>query len=497
MAAPSFRAMLLLALAICLRPSHAEPGSVSLSVCNAGKVDIDALIVKDGPVVRSHVVPGGCATIYAVGNGPPASAYVGFAFVDSAGQWGTARRLDLLPDLGLVAGRGIEVLSAADKKVSVRQANKDLPGQLQLLFQPRAPSCHQRNPHSAVQSLPWNATAAQKSWAYSQDSLHPPDYTVDCEQLDYILAVVAFPDTREITFKYDCAQRAVNQCSEVRFQTVSWSDMPDYLLYKYRQGSWQKDLNENIAVRGTVSRVELNTPPTERSPWVDIYFRESADGKFDVCSSKPAIFEDMFGPDFRTSMIGKTLEVHGQIQRAWCDGKNGSIRVSLAHQLKADAERVPEEALRPVLEQARQRDQKRNAEIATTQDAAHRSIANFGPGWSGLSLAVKGTVSRVELKPGGTLIGNSKPFQWVTLYFQESPGGAFIVCFPDNEKGLGGFDPGGDFKGLIGKTIEASGTVQRAFVPGARGIDAYQKNLPPCSPTPDSAGMRPYKIQVL
>jgi hypothetical protein len=126
-----FRATLLFALVnICL-PLHAQQPSVSLSVCNAGKVDIDALVAKDNHVTSSQIAPNTCADVYLEHSGIP--AYLGFAFVDSHGQWGTPHRFDLLPDFGSrhdntaplgqrsqPASEPVRVLASANQNVSVK-----------------------------------------------------------------------------------------------------------------------------------------------------------------------------------------------------------------------------------------------------------------------------------------------------------------------------------------------------------------------------------------
>jgi hypothetical protein len=98
----------------------------------------------------------------------------------------------------------------------------------------------------------------------------------------------------------------------------------------------------NIIIRGTVSRV-VDAPANAADHWVDIYFKESPDDvnalgrsfpMFDVCGLGPDIFQDAFGAGFRTAMIGKPIEIVGQLQRTHCDGSKTSIRVTLAHQLR-------------------------------------------------------------------------------------------------------------------------------------------------------------------
>lgn len=152
-----FGATLLLALVNVRLPLRAQVShfrregaqGVTLSVCNAGNVDIDVLVAKSSPVVTTHIAPNTCAPAYSDSAGVP--AFVGFALIDSHGQWGTPRRLGLLPDLGLgdfsmsdilpALGLGgastrSRVLDSAARDVSVRRGNQDVPAQLQLSFRP-------------------------------------------------------------------------------------------------------------------------------------------------------------------------------------------------------------------------------------------------------------------------------------------------------------------------------------------------------------------------
>jgi hypothetical protein len=198
--------------------------NVALSVCNAGKVDIDVFVAavdtrvtfpykehplqivriydvaKEGPIVSSHIVPSACARVYSQNVGVP--AYVGLALVDSSGQWGTARRLDHLPDFGIGDGRQGErpdVLTFADKSVSFRRAEKEVAAQLQLFFRPRTPKCWNRY---LVHRGPW--VGGGSTTEEIREDLHrvPSSEAFDasCETLPYVLNVVAYPDSRDIEF---------------------------------------------------------------------------------------------------------------------------------------------------------------------------------------------------------------------------------------------------------------------------------------------------------
>src|SRR5438093_2833705 len=115
-----------LLFAVCNAPIPMYAQSVYLRVCNAGKVDIDVFVSRAGNVSSSHVGSADCASV-AESAGALGTAYVGLALVDSRGQWGAARRLDLLPALG----EG--VLSRATQNISVRHGNANVPLSTQLL----------------------------------------------------------------------------------------------------------------------------------------------------------------------------------------------------------------------------------------------------------------------------------------------------------------------------------------------------------------------------
>lgn len=85
---------------------------------------------------------------------------------------------------------------------------------------------------------------------------------------------------------------------------------------------------------------------------------------------------------------------------------------------------------------------------------SRQSPASYDPQWMGQNIVVVGTVSRVEVAPGGSP-------QWVTIYFKESPNAAFVVCspYPDlfQEK------VGLDLSVMVGKTLQAAGQVESPY----------------------------------
>lgn len=82
-------------------------------------------------------------------------------------------------------------------------------------------------------------------------------------------------------------------------------------------------MGQNRVVRGTVSRINLDMKGYPR--WLTIYFKESPDAAFVVCSPAPEIFQDAVGQLY--ALVGKTVEVTGQVEDAYCASKAASIRV--------------------------------------------------------------------------------------------------------------------------------------------------------------------------
>jgi hypothetical protein len=383
-------AVLLFAVFSAPTPVHAQ--SVYLQVCNAGKVDIDVFVSRAGNVSSSHVGAADCATV-AESAGAMGTAYVGLALVDSRGQWGAARRLDVLPV------RGSGAWSRANQNVTVRHGNTNVSLPMQLLFRPPVPTCRDHQTSSAAANLPLNATAAQRNAAAVEDSNRPPGQTT-CDTLGYTLNIEAYAESREITFRQECdpcdqkaeanltpeeraarqrqaaaanevigklsglgpmgavfgsaVQREKQAAEEERkaresrlspTQRMDWSDLLPALRNITRSQKLWDVIPRNIVIRGTVSSVEVSKDTFEPNvQWVDVAFRESPTtdvgpnrrpySEFNVCTSNPEIFEELFGADFLTSMIGKTVEIEGETQGAVCRGLRGSIRITLARQVR-------------------------------------------------------------------------------------------------------------------------------------------------------------------
>lgn len=88
---------------------------------------------------------------------------------------------------------------------------------------------------------------------------------------------------------------------------------------------------QNVAIVGTVSRVEID--PSGSPQWVSIYFKESRDASFIVCSPYVDLFQERVGLNLSV-LVGKTLEAAGQVESPHCGNKmsKGSIRVLVSTQ---------------------------------------------------------------------------------------------------------------------------------------------------------------------
>ena len=87
-----------------------------------------------------------------------------------------------------------------------------------------------------------------------------------------------------------------------------------------------KWMGQTISITGTVSRVEVD--PNGSPNWVTIYFKESPNSTFVVCSPYPDLFQERVGLNL-SALVGKTFEAAGQVESPYCGPKavKGSIRV--------------------------------------------------------------------------------------------------------------------------------------------------------------------------
>jgi hypothetical protein len=362
---------------VCL---DAQSTSVTFLVCNAGKTDVDVFFSQSGKVTSNNARLGECATM-AHSEGAMAPAYVGIAFTDSRGQWGAARRHDILLDSDK------EAFEPANQNVSVKHGNSNVTLPMKLYFHPRTPECHSSVSTPMAQYPSLAPTAGEKARAEAQAaSMATVDTT--CENLEYKLYVEAYPDTKELAFKKYCEaceqKAATDETPEERAtrqqraavanslisgmertpgvgglmmrtvmngvdaewekqekqreadlappMRVNWNDMQEYLYLAYRQDSRMKPVNQHIILEGTIQSINVRStnPPNQV---YDVYFKDDPKRQFAFCTSRPDIFQDVFGANFATAMPGKTVEVQGWLTKG-CRDVNGGIQITLMRQLR-------------------------------------------------------------------------------------------------------------------------------------------------------------------
>jgi hypothetical protein len=478
-------------------PARAQ--TVTLNVCNTGAVDIDVFTeLETGPIGSSTIKPSACAAV-ATADEDGMEAYLGLAFADSRGQWGPPKRFDNLPNMGvrpipIAAGvaaalKGVvippqpRIVSAADKEATVRHAGVFSVLPMQLLFRPAFPGCR---------SVPTGRSTS--SFIGGRE-----DVTIEheriCEDIAYTLMVEPHTDSHEAslgslpvgggfknrnqlrsgeieeTAQVDWAQVAADKKQRDTLTSLSWNDLvsdfkkslqtvrdPDALTgsrYAYRMPNL-------IKMRGTVAAVEVKEQTVDERTKVtvaEINFRESpvAAGasrpEFNVCTTRLDALRDAFGADFRTSMIGKTIEVEGK-PRGLCSGQIGKIEFVLARQVRPVGW-APSSTGTSVSSTPRQTTVP-NAGGATSGASAPlagsvQSVAGFQPSWIGQKIKVIGTVSRFVVR-------DIKGEKWAYLYLKERPDSAIAACTQDDRWLLGvlGVD---NYESLVGTTIEFSGDI--------------------------------------
>lgn len=478
---------LVLALVLSLAaPMSVLAQSVTLDVCNMGMIDIDVFVLQDGPTApSSNIKPSTCGSVATDKEG--IEAYLGFAFVNSRGQWGAPRRFDNVPNLGVrelppasilaltLKGQPIpptpRILSAAVKSATVRHGNTFATLPMQLFFRPAFPLC----------KLVWTGDPFDRRKVKI------------CENLVYTLMVEAHGDSHEASLgrlpirgdfddgpqsegksQVNWADVAAERKQRETLEPMNWNDLvPALEKSKIVTGTSDTgglvhpySMPRFIKVRGTVSAVELRqytaSDNTTKVTVAEINFRESplAPGtrhpEFNVCTTRLDVLEEVFGADFRTSLIGKTIEVEGKPQGS-CWGELGKIELFLSRQVRpvesgqsstgTRASPPPREAATP---------------------AGLQSVAGYQPSWIGQKMVVIGTVSRFDLR-------DVKGEPYVYLYFKERPDSTVVACTRDASWLLGLLGVK-DFQSVVGTTLQFEGeVVNGTCTPHGAGLWIYQR----------------------
>lgn len=390
-------ALLLMLVPFSAFADDVQDGEVILQVCNKGKISIQGVEVSE-PAKGPHwqimgwidIPAGSCSYFVAQRDMKPGAnawpSYLGFAFRDSTGTWGPASAN--VPAYGSDASRnptfsqtGLKVcVSRADDTTystdadppgdncSTLKLNKHpdeilVPFTTALYFRPVAADC--------------NLLGSCSGGAYYLDitapdhgrQLHVVRGLSPTEQGMQILgkllkAVINAADAQskqraqaeldkaEADLKRAREQQAAREQKQKQILAADAAGNPDakipaQMVRREEENNRQRWagtiqspaaydphwMGQNVAVVGTVSRVEVDQNSSPQ--WVSIYFKESPDATFVVCSPYPDLFKERVGLNL-SALIGKTLEAAGQVESPYCGQKvsKGSIRVVESTQWK-------------------------------------------------------------------------------------------------------------------------------------------------------------------
>ncbi|MGH9722636.1 MAG: hypothetical protein ACRD8O_20700, partial [Bryobacteraceae bacterium] len=196
------------------------------------------------------------------------------------------------------------------------------------------------------------------------------EVTKVCEDLGYTLMVETHLDSHEISLEFksisgvlslnnrrvtfsekpeiDWATEEAERKASEQPLPVKWSDLLSVLRNPRPQEKLRDVLPGYFVVRGTVAGVEVvqrAVGPTTNITVAQITFRESPAvphwrpnsrpySEFNACTERLDILQEQFGADFRTSMIGKTIEVHGVPFGEACYGLRASFQIYLGRQIR-------------------------------------------------------------------------------------------------------------------------------------------------------------------
>jgi len=371
----------------------AEPG-VTLTICNAGIVDLDAYLVRTGSTLTAHVAPAKCGVLEKV-SGTAKPGTIGFGFTDTKGQWGGVRRTDVWPD-------SIEgVFAPVKQTLTVKHgaANASIAGVVS--YTSAGPACHQQIEYGPAEAPPTTTAGRIAQAVRGSNTTTGP---VICSDATSSLTVIPYADSHELAFDTHCypcespEERAAleNQSASDLFGLIAnapgrggpigqgilnmtqsfmnqdmaerarrneiakgpylmnWKDLASFITSAFG-GSGRPPLmtNRHIVLRGTVARLQLPNPGAQ-FPWVHVFFKDVStmeppieglpgdyfirryvgkEDAFGICATDPSLFSEIFGANYGTAMVGQSVEMEGEINVGACTQAVG-IHVTLTRQVK-------------------------------------------------------------------------------------------------------------------------------------------------------------------
>jgi hypothetical protein len=390
-------AMLLMLVPFSALADDLPAGYVTLQVCNKSRVNMKGVEVnqpKNG--ARWQIfgwvdIPANDCSYFVAQRGVDPGAnggptYLGFAYIDSAGAWGAASAD--VPGYGTDTS-GNPTFSKSDLPICVSRAddtfystNDDPPGEhcstsslnknpdeklvpftMALYFRPVASKCNFLGSCSGGDYYLDVTVPDQGRHLHVVRGLSPEEQgmqflakflkaVVDAADAQSKQRAQAELDTAEARLKRAREQQAAREQRQKQILEADAAGDPNVKVEAQMIRREQEDnrqrwaggpkspaaydpqwMGKNVAIVGTVSRVEVD--PNGSPQWLTIYFKESPDATFVVCSPYPDMFQERVGLNLSV-LVGKTLEAAGQVESPYCGGNapKGSIRVVESTQWK-------------------------------------------------------------------------------------------------------------------------------------------------------------------
>ncbi len=271
--------------------AHAQ--TVTLRACNSGKTDVDVYFAQGANVVSQQVAPSYCAALaYTQGAMEPGLVAVG----PLGGAPEFTRCDDFTYDVNVLA----------------------FPDTREVAFQSFCQIC---DDHAEERKTP-EQRATEKQIADLKQAL------VNNLPLGMRINIERDTQRQDSREESNDRYREMLERDPTKWDRIGWSDVPRY-------ASDVAGNVPNVAMQGSVAVLQGTVTGMQRhnasDPYYDVFFQESPDHKFILCTQKPDVLSDIFGANYGTAMVGKKIEVEGRVVQ--CLGAPG-ILLKLAHQIK-------------------------------------------------------------------------------------------------------------------------------------------------------------------
>jgi hypothetical protein len=344
-----------------------DQGYATLDVCNKGTVRVSVVVAveDDDPLLGysldvagwTNLAPGECNRVLRQ-PGPSSEStnpvYLGFVFFSNSQS--TPARIDRIPDFGYWQHNWVQavatqvsrgpVLTKSSKRLCVHQA--PMTYRLRTKSDINCASFHPSGDSGPFFPL----AAALRFQPVASMTTHPIGGSIEVIGGDYHLDVAPQPNDTELHASSGVASKDTAKDTsgvdalKLLKQVIDAMPTPEqqraaeeierarqYQADQARDDARRKSIAnfdpqwlwKPLIVKGTVSRVQVSMP------WAIVYFNESPSGVFVVCF-QASMFGDYGG--HYSGLIGKTVEVRGQVIQPRCSPRGAGMEISGPAQLQ-------------------------------------------------------------------------------------------------------------------------------------------------------------------